>query len=239
MYVVAILLIPALLGALLLVPYRLRRVAVQRLAVRCRERRAIVLSYDDGPSATLTPRLLALLGARGVRASFFLLGRNAAGLAELVRCLLREGHEIGSHTHHHTNAWKSDPVTALRDVEKGLGTLAPLGVRSRLFRPPYGKLTLGGLVAGARWGLQYGRWTIDSRDSWQRRSIDDVVAEIAAKGGGVILMHDVERDVLPPDDVAHSEHLLAEHLLALTSRIIDVAETESCRIRCLGEVVVA
>lgn len=231
MYIAAFLLILAVPGAWFLAPYGLRRLAERRLARRCRDQRAIVLSYDDGPSATVTPRLLALLGTRGVPASFFLLGRNAEGSPELVGRLLREGHEIGSHTHDHSNAWKSAPLTALRDMQKGLATLAGLGAPSRLFRPPYGKLTLAGLIAGARRGLHYGWWTVDSRDSWQRRPIDEVVGELAAKGGGVVLMHDVELKVPATDGIAHPEHLLA-----LTARIIDFAEAEGYQIRRLGEV---
>ena len=70
------------------VPHAWRLLRERSLARRCRDLRAIVLSYDDGPGAETTPRLIELLATRGVAAVFFPLGRNAAARPELVRELL-------------------------------------------------------------------------------------------------------------------------------------------------------
>ena len=110
-----------------LVPFGLRKWEEARLQARCRALKAIVLTYDDGPGTILTERLLDLLSRRGVKASFFVLGRNAAARPEIVRRLVAEGHEVGSHTQEHSNAWKTDPFTAARDLARGIGTASALG----------------------------------------------------------------------------------------------------------------
>lgn len=218
-----------------LIPFIARKQAERTLQRRCQAERAIILTYDDGPGISLTEDLISLLRRHGVRASFFVLGRNASARPDIVRRLTSEGHEVGSHTHDHNNAWKSDPFTAARDLARGIRTVAELGADPQLFRPPYGKMTLAGLISGALRGLRYGWWTIDSRDSWARRPIEEVVSEIGAKGGGVVLMHDFDDypGGVGPDAPAHPEHVLA-----LTERIIEFARSQGyqmMRLRDLGD----
>lgn len=212
-------------------PHVLRKRGEQRLAERCRAQRAIVLSYDDGPGATLTEALLALLRAEQVRACFFFLGRHVDANPATAAQVVAEGHEVGSHTHGHSNAWKSLPGRMTADVAHGIGTITALGGDAALHRPPFGKMTLGSLLDARRRGLKLAWWTVDSRDSWNRRAIPDVLAEIRAKGGGVVLMHDYDsylRGQTP--GVSH-----AEHVLALTGEIVALARAEDFRLMTLGE----
>ena len=213
-----------------LVPHGMRKLAERRLAARCRAEGVVVLSYDDGPDDRVTGRLLDLLKARGARATFFALGTSLAAHPDLARRLLAEGHEMGSHTHDHSNAWKTSPVTAARDLAAGRRAVAAAGGTGRFFRPPFGKLTLAGLVHGALAGLRYGWWTVDSRDSWAQRPPEDVLAEIEAKAGGVVLMHDADRYPAVPGGLAHPDYVLT-----LTERVIDLAEARGWAIRPLGE----
>jgi peptidoglycan-N-acetylglucosamine deacetylase len=212
-------------------PLAFRHFAEISLGRACRNRRAIVLSYDDGPSASLTPRLLDLLERLDVRATFFLLGRNAVAEPGLVDKLVRSGHEVGSHTQHHLNAWRAQPWAVARDVDAGVKTLESLGVPTRLFRPPFGKLTIAGVIGGARRGLRFGFWTLDSRDSWRRRPADEVISLLAEKGGGVVLMHDF---AAPRRGAAADEH--PAYLLDLTERLVNFARAEGFTLLRLGEV---
>src|SRR5690242_14619137 len=61
----------------------------------------IAMTFDDGPSAENTPRLLDILKQRGIKATFFLIGQNAAEYPDLVKRILAEGHEIGNHSWTH------------------------------------------------------------------------------------------------------------------------------------------
>ena len=174
-----------------------------RLDKRCRAGRVIVLSYDDGPGPGLTPLLLDLLGDYGVKATFHVLGRNAALSPGLMQRLVTEGHEVGSHTQDHANAWKTSAFRFARDLAAGVTTVDAFGGQGRHFRPPFGKMTLAGLVQGLILRLHYAWWTVDSRDSWDRRPIADVLAELTRRGGGVVLMHDFDTYSRAPSSPSH------------------------------------
>lgn len=202
------------------VPLLLRRAQTLRLMRLCAARRAIVLSYDDGPGGRVTPALCNLLARRGQRATFFAIGRAAGAHPEGIARLLADGHEVGNHTQDHLNAWKSLPWAAPRDIRAGRCSLDRLGVPHGAFRPPFGKMTLASLIEIWRTGQTPAFWTIDSRDSWEDpRPIADVLARIEAQGGGVVLMHDCDRQ---PRARAGHDH--GAHVLALTEAILDLAQ---------------
>lgn len=218
----------ALILAWFLLPFALRKRGEARLEARCRAARAIVLSYDDGPSSGLTPRLLDLLGETGAKATFFLLGRNTETREAIVARALAEGHEIGSHTFDHSNAWKTQPLRAARDLARGIATVARLGGDARLYRPPYGKLTLATWVQCHLRAQRLGWWTVDSKDTEDgpdRRRIDDILAQLDTRGGGVVLAHDFDRadDATNPD--SH-----ADYVVDLTRRVISFAREKDYRI---------
>lgn len=225
---IALFLIPLLGAAWFLVPYAHRRSEERRLARLCREARAIVLSYDDGPGTETTPRLLELLRTEGASATFFALGAPAVERRETVARLTSGTHELGSHTFEHTNAWKAWPWVAARDRERGIALIDEMGGEGRLFRPPFGKLTLAGLISAWARGLRLAWWTLDSRDSWQRRPIDDVLADIDRAGGGVVLMHD--GDAYEKSGPGHTDYVVD-----LTRRIIEHARANGYRLMRLGD----
>lgn len=212
-------------------PHLQRRREERRLAELCAARRAIVLSYDDGPGRALTPELADLLQRHGVKATFFLIGQRAAQHPDLVARLRQDGHEIGNHTENHANAWKVAPWTAPGDIRKGQATLVGLGLRPRLFRPPYGKATLATRLACAMAKQRFAFWTVDSRDSWEEpSSVEAVLARIRRKGGGVVLMHDSDAPPRTRQPQAHPDHVLA-----LTGAIINLAANEGFSMLTVGD----
>lgn len=220
----------ALLAAWFALPFALRKRGEARLDRQCRAGRSIVLSYDDGPGPGVTPRLLDLLAEYGVTASFHLLGRNARATPALVSRLVAEGHDVGSHTQDHANAWKAPPWCFARDLAAGITTVEAMGGKGRRFRPPYGKMTLAGLIQGAVLGLDYHWWTIDSRDSYDRRPAEEVLDELRRRGGGVVLMHDFDSYDRAPKDPPHPDYVLD-----LTRRLLDLARDEGYRILPLSD----
>ncbi len=213
-----------------LVPYAWRRMEERALAERCRAARAIVLSYDDGPGTVLTPALLDLFERRDVRASFFMLGNRISERPEVVRRLVEAGHDLGSHSETHLNAWYTLPWAVSRDIEAGMRTVGSAGGKPTLFRPPFGKVTLAGLLAAWRRNIALCWWTVDTRDSWKRRPTEEVLAELKAKGGGVVLMHDYDSYDHGADPVSH-----VDHVLGLSARILDFAKEGGFRIVTLSE----
>lgn len=98
--------------------------------------RDVYLTFDDGPCPEVTPHVLDLLGTYDAKATFFLIGRNAMEQPALVERLRSEGHALGNHTWDHRNGWKTGTKEYLDSVQRAQGLTG-----SRLFRPPYGRIT--------------------------------------------------------------------------------------------------
>ena len=103
------------------------------------QRHSVALTYDDGPSPRNTSALLDLLAARGVRATFFLVGEHVRKHPELARRVALCGHVVANHTMMHPNLARQSPAR-VRDELIGCQHIIEdtLGVSPKLFRPPYG-----------------------------------------------------------------------------------------------------
>lgn len=154
----------------------------------------IAMTFDDGPSATLTPKLLDLLAAHHVKATFFVIGENVAEYPDIVARAAREGHEIASHSWSHPNLAKmSDEGVRrqLRQTDEAIKNAT--GTRPTLFRPPYGSIT----EREKRWihdefGYQIVLWDVDPYD-WKRPGPAVVRNRILqeTRPGSIVLSHDI------------------------------------------------
>jgi peptidoglycan/xylan/chitin deacetylase (PgdA/CDA1 family) len=99
------------------------------------ESKTVYLTFDDGPHPKATPFVLNVLKKHGIKATFFMLGKNAVEYPEIVDRIRQEGHTIGNHGMNHLNGWVTSETDYLNDVKS-----AERIVDSSLFRPPYGKL---------------------------------------------------------------------------------------------------
>ncbi|HYY68269.1 MAG TPA: glycosyltransferase [Terriglobales bacterium] len=100
--------------------------------------KAVAITFDDGPDPSFTPKLLDVLKAKGVKATFFLIGAQAEKAPGLTKRIYREGHEIGNHTFYHpdiSNISRQYMRFELNMTERLFA--AKLGIKPILFRPPY------------------------------------------------------------------------------------------------------
>jgi len=209
----------------LAVPVVGRYLAQAKLARVCARRRTVVLTYDDGPGAETTPRLLDLLGAEGVRATFFALGEKADVHPSILDRTVREGHEVGCHSFSHLHAWRSSPWKSTGDVGRGLRALAPWISAASLFRPPHGKTTPWTWFAARNAGARFAWWTLDSGDTWEfLPSAQAVIDTAARRGGAVVLMHDFDRS-----------RERSRYVRDLTLGLVRVVRSDGLRIVPLGE----
>jgi peptidoglycan/xylan/chitin deacetylase (PgdA/CDA1 family) len=152
----------------------------------------VFLTFDDGPTPGVTEPLLDLLAARGAKATFFCLGKNAEAHPAILRRILSEGHAIGNHTYSHANAWKVSRKEWLENVQKGRIVLEQLtGQAVTLFRPPYGKLTLAG-YRSVKQTAQIVLWDVVTGDFSPHLVPDQVLrnATQKARKGSVLVWHD-------------------------------------------------
>jgi len=205
--------------------YSIRWLALQELNRRCRRDRAIVLTYDDGPGNRLTRSVVELLETYDARATFFLLGRRIDGGRETVELAHRAGHDLGVHTFDHGHAWKLTSRAAIEDIDRGYEAAAAWVPPDGLFRPPHGKVSLATWRAVRNRGARICWWTSDSGDTWPTLPPFERSSELVLRaGGGVVLMHDFDREA--ERDV---------FVLKTTERLLEVARKEGYRVMTLSE----
>ncbi len=155
-----------------------------------KSRRALALTFDDGPSES-TLDLLSLLHTYRVRATFFMLGHHARRLPRLVRRCVEEGHEIGNHSDRHHGLWLRSPQFVRDEVARAQESLARIaGAPPRLFRAPYGVRWFGLQGVLREFGLRHVSWTVLARD--YSLDSDSIVAHVAPRTspGSILCFHD-------------------------------------------------
>ena len=127
------------------------------------------MTFDDGPSAANTPRLLDMLKQREIKATFFLIGENAQVYPKIVKQILAEGHEIGNHTWTHPQLSKLSDDRVNFEISKTQNVIKDIsGYTPTLLRPPYGAITQKQREWIARaLGLNVILWSVDPLD-WKR-----------------------------------------------------------------------
>ncbi len=159
----------------------------------------VALTFDDGPSASLTPRVLDILNEYGARATFFVLGENAVRNKSLLSRAAAEGHELGSHTWSHIKLTGSSQEKICSEIERTNAVIAEAtGKRPLVMRPPYGATNAGIVnLMDSRFGMSSILWDVDTRD-WQHPGVDVVVRRAVgnARPGSIILVHDIHASTL-------------------------------------------
>jgi peptidoglycan/xylan/chitin deacetylase (PgdA/CDA1 family) len=155
-----------------------------------RNRRAVALTFDDGPSES-TPEILEILAEYGVTATFFQCGANVDRLPQVAREVAATGHEVGNHTYSHPYLFLRSPDAIERELRRAQETIeSHTGARPSWFRAPYGARWFGLGRAQRKMQLTGVMWSTIGYD-WNRRA-SEVVARMAASAsnGAILCLHD-------------------------------------------------
>jgi peptidoglycan-N-acetylglucosamine deacetylase len=163
----------------------------------------VYLTFDDGPDPLWTPRVLDLLGARAVTATFFAIGRTARAHTALVRRIMIEGHALGNHTWSHRHPWWQSARRAQQDVRDGAAAIADItGVAPRTFRPPHGRLRRCMVEEAARGGQRVVLWSVSAVDWGPFGSPARVARRLTrTRAGDIVLMHDGRPHINRPSNL--------------------------------------
>ncbi len=168
------------------------------------DKHLVALTFDDGPDPKWTPKVLDILQERGVKAAFFVVGRNAEDYPDLLQRIAKEGHEIGNHTYTHGNLaelseWRMR--LELGATERLVESLT--GYSTTLFRPPYNAdstpSSLEELVplrfAEKELGYTVVLEKIDPQD-WALPGVETILQRVKEmrSQGNIILLHDAGGD---------------------------------------------
>ncbi len=148
--------------------------------------RRVYLTFDDGPVPEVTPWVLDVLDKYGIKATFFMVGENAAKHPELLREVISRGHAIGNHTYHHLAGQSVTCRRYLRDIEEAGKIL-----KTNLFRPPHGWLRPRQTRALKR-KYKIVMYDLVTRDYSKRIDAEKVIRNVKklARDGSVIVFHD-------------------------------------------------
>ncbi len=205
--------------------------------------KTLALTFDDGPDEKFTPMVLDALKKLKVPATFFVIGKNAEESPDLVRRMVDEGHEVGSHTFTHPNLGLVSSQRVELELNATQRALESITGRSTiLFRPPYnadaepsskeevkpiiqatgmGYLTIQELIDPEDWLLQ--RTNPDGTVTKRRAKdfVDQINQDIRGKEGGTILLHDAGGD---RTETVKALEMLVPELQAKGYKFVSVSE---------------
>ncbi len=195
----------------------------------------VALTFDDGPHFALTPRLLDTLKAKGVHATFFVVGQNAKEYPAILKRAIAEGHEIGNHSWSHPNLAKMSDEAVKSELNRTSDAVeAAIGKRPTLMRPPYGSFT----KTQGKWfhdelGFTVVLWDVDPED-WRDPSaavVEDRVlngwkGSTGVRNGSIVLSHDIHKGTVEAEPEIIDRLIAKGYKFATVSELIAMNEPE-------------
>ena len=159
--------------------------------IKKRSRKAVALTFDDGPNPNTTPIALELLKKYNAKGTFFMVGKAVAGNEEIIKQVVAEGHQIGNHSWSHpllTKISLEQAKSQINDTTEALKKAS--GQDVHIMRPPYGGINA---AIQAAVDQSFILWDVDTLD-WKNRNTASIMKEVRkARPGSIILMHDVHQ----------------------------------------------
>jgi peptidoglycan-N-acetylglucosamine deacetylase len=154
----------------------------------------VALTFDDGPHATWTPKVLDLLRSNGVKATFCLVGTEVRQYPALVARIVREGHSLCNHTWNHEFDLGTKPEPEIRAnleaTNREIKRAVP-GAKVKYFRHPGGMWTPAAVKVSRELGMTALGWDVDPLD-WKKPSAEAIRTRVInqARPGSIVLLHD-------------------------------------------------
>lgn len=155
---------------------------------------SIYLTFDDGPTPEITERVLEILDNHHIKATFFCIGDNVRKHSEIVQKIISKQHSVGNHTYSHLKGWETSTKSYISNTEAceiKLNSLFKIR-NSKLFRPPYGKITPWQSYKLRKLGYKIIMWDVLSKDYdasiSAEKCYENVIKNVSS--GSIIVFHD-------------------------------------------------
>ncbi len=187
-----IILIIILLFIYSILPTCYYRIVNKKAIGKAHDENSILLTFDDGPSEDYTNKLLDLLKKYHVKATFFVIAKEAAKHPKIIERILKEGHSLGLHSLEHKNALVKGYLYTKHDFEESIWIIKSFGFNVNYYRPPWGQVNLFTLYYIKKYNLQLVLWNIMVGDWSRYTSISDIKKRLLSrvKAGSNICLHD-------------------------------------------------
>lgn len=155
------------------------------------------LSFDDGPDSTQTDRVLKTLDKFAIKATFFVVGRNAANYKQLVKGAFDQGHRIGNHSYTHADLARLTETQIRDEIQRTEDVISDYIGREKIFRPPFGSHNAIVDRVVQQLGYRLVLWNVDTLDwdpnyqpdKWAQHGLDQIRARDKSK----VLNHDIHK----------------------------------------------
>ena len=152
----------------------------------------IFLTFDDGPTPEITNWVVDELKKHNAKATFFCIGNNIQKHPDIYQNLIKDGHSVGNHTFDHLNGWKNNDEKYIENI-----LLAEnfINAKTKLFRPPYGKIKPSQATKLRKLGYKIIMWDVLSADFdneiTPEKCLQNVLSNV--KSGSIIVFHDSQK----------------------------------------------
>lgn len=166
------------------------------------DRRVVALTYDDGPNPPYTDRILAVLRAEHVRATFFVVGRAVAAYPAVVKREAADGNAIGNHTWSHGHLVLYDAGGLRRTLQRTDAAIyAATRQHTRIMRPPFGARDWLVLNEARKLGYTPVMWSVPLANDWDDPPAHVIASRVLryAGDGAIIALHDGNRGIVCAD----------------------------------------
>ncbi len=156
------------------------------------DRLKVALTFDDGPIPLYTPSILYVIKEKGVKATFFLVGRHVEKYPEVARRIVAEGHEVGNHTYSHRDLVPATRATVIKEVKKAEHSIEKVcGVKPFVFRPPRGIYSSAVRKTILKLGYTIVLWSVSTQD-WRIVKPAFILKRVKrfCRPGSIVLFHD-------------------------------------------------
>ncbi len=187
------------------------------------DEKVIALTFDDGPHRKYTDEILDILKQYEIKATFFVIGKNAETYPDKLKRISDEGHEIGNHTYSHITAEKTGKSNFKSELEKTHGIIKRItGKEPVLFRPPTGYCNTLAVKSATEMDYKIIMWTVDTKD-WAHSSKESIEKTVRSHvcGGSIILFHDY---ITAPSPTPNALSKIIPELLEEGYRFVTVSE---------------
>ncbi len=152
----------------------------------------VFLTFDDGPTPKITPWVLDILKQEQVKATFFCVGSQIEKHPDIFKQILEAGHQIGNHSYTHENGWQTPSKNYKKSADKTEKLIARYGLSTKLFRPPYGRITPKKIKLLKQANYKIIMWSILSGDFSAKLNPAQALAYLTkyTRSGDIIVFHD-------------------------------------------------
>jgi peptidoglycan/xylan/chitin deacetylase (PgdA/CDA1 family) len=170
-------------------PEVLKPLAGDLLWNQSREKRVVYLTFDDGPTESITLEIIDILKEHNALATFFCIGGNVVRFPKAYHALLVAGHKTANHTWNHMNGWEFSDYSYLKNVLECASV-----VDSKLFRPPYGRITRS-QVQALKSRFKIIMWDVLAADWRSDVSPEKCLSNVVdnASSGSIVVFHDSDK----------------------------------------------